>query len=272
MSRFTLEQQDKLCLAQAERIVNYLKQKGIKSPEQRDAILLFDRAWEKLSLVPSFDAALEQRLIEKDGLVEKLFPSKPMAAPLQVASYASKMAYLWQLSNPVAPYGTCNVTAIAMCLTGYGVKGSGISQLPEELRYWIEVQQGGDRHEPRDLVAACKWKGVDAVFREDFTLTEIIAALDEGRPVVLDGWFTPSGHFIVAKKYSPTTKKFLCLDPYGEWFNTGYQTGPNLGNEIEYSLNMIISACISMTAWADASSWPKDPMTSKTYAAIVFPK
>jgi Peptidase_C39 like family len=207
-------------------------------------------------------------VIDLNGTAPKPSPIVAQSSPSSRPS--DKMNYLWQLDNPVAPYGTCNVTCVAMCLSGYGIVGGGIKGLPEELRTYIEDKQGGDRHECRDLVMGAKWKGVDAEYKDAWTLNEIIAALDDGRPVILNGWFTPSGHFIVLKSFS--NDRFTVFDPYGEWFNTGYQTGPELGKNIEYSKNIIIGAGISVSGWADSSSWPKDPFSSPTFSAIIFPK
>ena len=195
----------------------------------------------------------------------------PMKSDLTGLTPADQMTYLWQLNNSIAPYGTCNVTACAMGLSGYGITGSrGVQYLPEELRAYIEDDNYGDRHLPVDLVKACKWKGVDVELRENYTLHELIDVLSEGRPVISDGWYTPSGHFIMLKAYR--NKKFICFDPYGEWFNTGYQVSSTGGNGVAYSENMIISAGISAGGWTDRQNWPSDPFNCRTFAAIVFPK
>jgi hypothetical protein len=182
------------------------------------------------------------------------------------------MNYLCQWNNPVAPGGTCNVTAIAMCLSTFGIVGSGgVKNLPEELRAWIEDNNGGDRHLNLWLQKAAEWKGLKDDFRENWTLNELKQALANGSPVVLDTWLTHSGHFIVLKGYDSSKDQFIVNDSNGEWFTSGYHDGP-YGESVPYSTRLILSSGLSAAGWLDSSQFPKDPANSKTFAAHVISK
>ena len=182
------------------------------------------------------------------------------------------MSYLNQWDNAVAPGGTCNVTATAMAISHYGIKGAhGIAGLPEELRHWIEDIQGGDRHSNDWLKQAIEWKGLKSDFREDWTLAELIAALDAGHPVILDTWLSLSGHYIVLKGYDTTKRQFIVNDSNGEWFESGYDENAS-GESLRYSLNLILSVGLDAVGRLPVDQFPQDPMHAKTFAAHVVTK
>ena len=182
------------------------------------------------------------------------------------------MAYLCQWDNPVEPQGTCNVTASAMCLSALGVVGSkGVKNLPEELRHWIEDVQGGDRHDNVWLKKAIEWKGLKDDFRDNWKLSELITALGQAKPVVLDTWLSRSGHYIALKGYDEANKQFIVNDSNGEWFSTGYDENAS-GESLRYSLNLILKVGLGAEGPVDPANFPKDPLNTPSFCAHVVSK
>jgi len=161
------------------------------------------------------------------------------------------------------------VTATAMTLSTLGVVGSnGIHNLPEDLRVWIEETKGGDRHANEWLKQAIEWKGAKDNFREDWTLNQLIQALADGQPVVLDTWLSRSGHYIALKGYDAAARQFVVNDSNGEWFKDGYQEGP-YGESLRYSQQLILSVGLGTDAPLTPDQFPKDPLNASSFCAHV---
>ena len=174
--------------------------------------------------------------------------------PPKTASNTEKLLqvpYFSQLDNAFYPYGSCNVTSIAMCLAYLGVKPSGSHQLEDELQLWIE-SKGLSRHSPHDLAKAARAFGVKDDFKETATFEQVKAHIDSGYPCVIHGYFTEFGHIIVISGYNQ--KGFIVEDPYGEWFASGYDrndsSNPSKGKNLLYSYEMMRRTCVdSVGAW-----------------------
>ena len=150
-----------------------------------------------------------------------------------------KVPYKSQLDNKNNPTGTCNVTSIAMCLAFYGVEAR-YGQLEDEL-YEYAVAKGYNHKSPEDLAQIVREYGLQDTFKTNATIEEVKDWLATGKPAVFHGYFTDSGHIIVAVGFDKTG--FFVHDPYGEWFSTGYRTDLS-GECLHYSYRLIQETCI----------------------------
>lgn len=154
--------------------------------------------------------------------------------------------YLSQTDNVRNPYGSCNVTSIAMCLYYFGIRGDkSMPQLEDQL-YDRCIKNGWSRHSWWDLQRLVHtYPNMNDVVSEYADLGTIRKSIDAGRPVVLHGFFTKFGHIIVVYGYD--ADGFLVHDPYGEYWATGYDvntlTHPNKGEALHYSTKMIERVC-----------------------------
>ena len=148
--------------------------------------------------------------------------------------------YFSQRDNPRNPYGTCNVTSIAMVLTFYGLEPRLPSdQLEDELLQWIydRYGEGGETIHAnlQELYRAYGYKGGFSTTR---TWAEIRAAIDSGVPAVVAGNFTASGHIVVLIGYQGNT--WTAHDPWGD-ATTDYR-GTN-GFSVRYSQEYLERVC-----------------------------
>lgn len=149
--------------------------------------------------------------------------------------------YFKQLDNQYNPSGSCNVTSVAMCLCYLNVMGDGSKPQLEDQMYQRCVEHNWDRHSPQGLKNLIEsYPGC----KDDLTLTgslpDIRKALDEGKPCIVHGYFTGSGHVIVIRGYNNVD--FIVNDPYGEWFPNGYRTDMT-GEKCKYSKRAIAACC-----------------------------
>lgn len=165
-----------------------------------------------------------------------------------------KVPYHTQINNENQPYGTCNVTSLAMCLNYYGhVYGYGgvkpsanFGQLEDELFVWM-VENGLDRHNHAHLKQCfdhfAKVHKIPVVdnYQEQGTIDMAKKCLASGNPCITAGYFTKSGHIIVLTGYDETG--FFVNDPYGERFSKGYDR-LGQGEGLHYSYNMIKELCV----------------------------
>lgn len=149
--------------------------------------------------------------------------------------------YLSQLDNEWNPHGSCNVTCVAMCLAylGHPIKNSYGEQLEDEL-YSYCLNNALSRHSPTDLAKLIHKYGYKDDFQPDAKWSDVKKWLDSGKPIIVHGWFTRSGHIIVIKGYNE--KGWIVNDPYGEWFSWGYDTSVS-GKGLTYSYGMMKQVC-----------------------------
>lgn len=154
----------------------------------------------------------------------------------------TEVPFFSQLDNRFNPYGSCNVTSIAMCLWFYGIRGNGSQKQLEDQLYKDLLDTGRSRHNPQDLewLVNCYQPIVKDVFNVQGTIKDITNSIDNGNPVVLHGYFTRSGHIIVIVGYKDNV--LIVNDPYGEYWKHGYDTSIR-GERLEYSFGMIAALC-----------------------------
>jgi hypothetical protein len=147
--------------------------------------------------------------------------------------------YFNQLDNERNPYGSCNVTSVAMCLKYLGIVGNGDGQLEDQL-YDFMIDKYLDRHSPIALQTLIKLKGRKDDFRPNAKWADAKKWLLSGKPLIAHGWFTRSGHIITIIGFN--SKGWIVNDPYGEYFASGYDTEAS-GRELTYSYEMMKALC-----------------------------
>ncbi len=152
--------------------------------------------------------------------------------------------YLSQLDNQKNPYGSCNATSVAMCLRflapdrNFGIRAD--KQLEDGLQDLLEAN-GKSRHDPYDLAWLFKHLMVKDDFQPDAKWGDVKKWLDSGKPCIVHGYFTSSGHIIVIRGYTDDGN-WIVNDPYGEWFSDGYQTDLS-GEGLVYSDHIMKKCC-----------------------------
>lgn len=153
--------------------------------------------------------------------------------------------YYDQLDNSENPYGTCNVTSIAMCLSYLGASRKHPEQrFPDELQDYCAAQ-GLDRHDPNVLAKVVQTYGFNDNFKTTASFEEVKEWLIQGNPAVVHGYFTQSGHIVVFIGYNDSG--FIVNDPYGELNYNGpddsqydiYASGAGL----TYSYRLVYDLC-----------------------------
>ena len=152
--------------------------------------------------------------------------------------------YFDQLNNSDDPYGTCNVTAMAMVLSYFHIQQQRSDVgFPDELDEYCNTH-GLDRHEPTDLVKVAQAYGCQDRFTKTATMNEVKEWLIQGNPAIVHGYFTPSGHIICLVGYNATG--FVVNDPYGEIMYTPYHSYYDTyasGAGLTYSYKLIANTC-----------------------------
>ncbi len=159
---------------------------------------------------------------------------------------ATKLAvpYFDQLDNSEDPYGTCNVTSIAMVLSYLRAKRQRADVgFADELNAYCKAK-GLDRHDPYDLAKVVQAYGCSDRFTKTASFEEVKEWLIQGYPAIVHGYFTPSGHIICLIGYNATG--FVVNDPYGEIMYTPYHSYYDIyasGAGLTYSYGMIYNTC-----------------------------
>jgi len=211
---------------------------------------------------------------------QRLSITPPVVTPRPPASNNGvvKLAvpYLSQLDNSKNPFGSCNVTSIAMCLKYFGVQQKNPrKQFEDELQDWLEAR-GLRRHSPHDLVKAAEAYGCDDNFNSRATLEQLKQWLAQGNPAVVHGYFTNYGHIVCVIGYNE--RGLIVHDPYGEWIPGGYRrndrSNPERGKSLTYSYKMIRETCMTGGEfWVHFISRPgHKPATKGGIQPIQLPK
>jgi peptidoglycan hydrolase-like protein with peptidoglycan-binding domain len=168
--------------------------------------------------------------------------STPAATNTTNGTVKLNVPYLSQLDNENNPYGSCNVTCVAMCMAYFGhplMNPQTGEQLEDELyRYCIDNNLS--RHSPQDLDKLMTIYGYEDDFQENAKWGDVKKWLDSGNPCIVHGWFTRSGHIIQIRGYND--KGWIVNDPYGQWYSSGYDTNAS-GAGLTYSYEMMKDTC-----------------------------
>lgn len=153
--------------------------------------------------------------------------------------------YYDQLDNSENPYGTCNVTSIAMCLAYLGaVRKHPEQRFPDELQDYCTAH-GLDRHSSEVLAKLVEVYGCRDTFKTTASFEEVKEWLIQGNPVVVQGYFTHSGHIVVFVGYN--ADGYVVNDPYGALtYNSSDDNEYDIygnGAGITYSYNVIYDVC-----------------------------
>lgn len=130
---------------------------------------------------------------------------------------SNQMRYFSQYDNRYEPFSTCGLTSAAMLLSYWNTPLT-----PDDLYRKYGKSKG---QSPYNLADLYRRSGLKAFHTYQGTRNQIKRHLDLGRPVVVHGWFTGSGHVIVLHSY--TKSGFIAYDPAGNWrrcFKCGYNS------------------------------------------------
>ncbi len=170
----------------------------------------------------------------------------------KVVRCALDVVYKSQVDNALNPGGACNVTCIAMGLGYFDLAKDGAEQLEDRLYAEMEAS-GKSRHSPYHLQQLAIDYGMADNFAVFATMAEIKQWVEGGRPCVVHGWFTGSGHIVMIIGFD--ADGFVVHDPWGEWASDGYRrndaANPQRGRYIHYSYGMIDAKCRE----SDGSFW-----------------
>lgn len=156
------------------------------------------------------------------------------------------LPYYCQYDNSLYPGSTCQNTSMAMVLSKYGLKIS-----PDEIterfgKYEAQTPEGL----ANVFNTLAKENGLKARLRahRDGDINFVNKLLAEGKPVIVHGWFTSSGHVITLNGYDG--QNYTANDPAGEWTQQkcgGYQGGS--GENVKYDKNAMIDAIDAEDIW-----------------------
>lgn len=125
--------------------------------------------------------------------------------------------YKSQNDNAFNPGGSCNATSLAMALEFLGVKFTGSGQFEDTI--YQELQASGVHPGTASAMVGIVQKyGKKDVHNETATDDDIRKHLDKGKPVVIHGDFTRSGHILCVIGYN--AKGFIVNDPYGKFLGS----------------------------------------------------
>lgn len=161
--------------------------------------------------------------------------------------------YFDQLENVDHPWGSCNVSSLAMSLLFLGAKTKTSRRFPDELDEYCSTHNL-DRHSPQDLAIVAAAYGIKDTFTTTATIESVKAWLRSGKPAIVHGYFTsPSGHIVCL--IGCDDAGFFVNDPYGEYFADGYDrndiNNQTKGKGQHYSDQLIRRCCIG----SDGSFW-----------------
>ena len=146
--------------------------------------------------------------------------------------------YFSQRDNQYNPSGTCNVTSLAMALTGLGIKRrTATGQFEDELYEFLHTDVAAAAYKrsaptlyeegvpPQHVHAMLAWAareyGATKTEATMCTIGGVAQEVSRGAPVLLSGRFTGSGHIVLAVGVT-SGASLLVHDPWGDW-NQAYK-------------------------------------------------
>ncbi|MDN3920319.1 C39 family peptidase [Roseateles violae] len=128
--------------------------------------------------------------------------------------------YWNQNSNAVNPSGTCSTTSVAMLTDFYGITTpstiGGYARTPDYLINRFGVGQTVPALAAIfNTMAAERGSAVRDSGTTTGTIEELRARASQGKPTIVHGWFTSSGHIMVVTGFDGAN--YIVNDPYGKW-------------------------------------------------------
>lgn len=126
--------------------------------------------------------------------------------------------YWWQLENNYEPYATCSITSMAM-ITDY-FKLTNAAALGKRTPDYFYERFGKRQDVPTlaqvfNTIASEKGSALRDYGVTNGTLTQLRELASQGKPTIVHGWFTGSGHILVVTGYDGNY--YTVNDPYGKW-------------------------------------------------------
>jgi len=140
--------------------------------------------------------------------------------------------YFSQYDNDINKGGSCQNTSIAMVLGLYGADVT-----PDEISRRFGTYKGQTPEGVADIFNTyAAENGIDERMQPERSgsISDLKAQLDEGKPVIINGYFTRPGHVVVVTGYDENG--YYVNDPAGVWSETwkgGYQ-GSYDGRSVHY--------------------------------------
>jgi len=134
----------------------------------------------------------------------------PTPTPTPIMSQPrEKVPHFYQMNNDYEPAATCGLTSTAMALS----YAKGQTYDPDTLYKRYGKSQG---QSPEGVSSVVRSEGAFAKSTRTGTLSNLKKHLDAGRVAVMNGYFTNSGHVVLAVGYNSTGIYFN--DPAGDWY------------------------------------------------------
>ncbi len=209
----------------------------------------FEQTGHRVITAKAFDSAglwLSQATIR----VEVVAP-KGATTP---ASLIQKLPYFYQYANAYYPGASCQNTSMAMVLAYYGWSGK-----PDHITQAFGKNQA---QSPAGLASIfnyyAKKIGVARRLRAHTsgTLSKVHELLAQGKPVIVHGYFTGSGHVVVITGYDGA--HYTVNDPAGRWnqaFKGGYSGGSTAGHRVRYGAAAFRRAIESTNGYNKVPLW-----------------
>ena len=198
------------------------------------------------------------RQIKATGYFDELTDTveTQMSLNVELQYNVTDVPYFYQYANQLSPSASCQNTSIAMVLGAYGA-----SVTPDN----ITSRWGKNYAQSPEGVAAVfnaysneLGLGVRATSTRAGSLSGLRASLDQGKPVIIHGFFTSSGHVLVVLGYD--ANGYYVNDPAGTWskgFMSGYPYGwePTAGKGIYYPKNAFETAVSTLNGTTYEPLW-----------------
>ena len=122
-----------------------------------------------------------------------------------------KMDYFYQYSNLVGKPKTCANTSLAMV---HNFLKPNKKIIPDKITSDFGIKRA---QRPSGMLQIAKSYGLHSKMTTQGEIKDIKFHLSEGRPVIVNGYFTSSGHLVVIVGYDPETDEYIVNDPSGKW-------------------------------------------------------
>jgi uncharacterized protein YvpB len=169
--------------------------------------------------------------------------TKSASGPSSSGGGGTDVPYFCQYDNAYKPGGSCQNTSAAMILRKYGWGGTPDTISNRFGTYMGQTPQG--LANVFNTLASEKGLGVRAKAYSAASMSQMNGLLSSGKPVIVFGWFTRSGHVIVLKGYDGSN--YISNDPAGKWgqsYKGGYPYGASGGKGAKYGKYAISEALV----------------------------